>query len=318
MSTINKIKIKAEMSARRTLASILSEYNVNRSDVEIDGQYATIFVSSNRNERITPPTNGDLWVLETDNGTFTTNDKDGKFFRFAMVNEEGTRFLNKEELYDYFNERALRAEREANAVIKTVTSLLDSAEVCPANYKLAIDMLDDLKKSISDDTSFFLIDYVEPRVLFKTMIIHADITETRSLQDIMQQYQCVPEQCREQNNYVEITLRDVYTLPKTGDLWVAQRAEDTWVTNDRNHTVYKYEVWDEYGQSFINQKDLLDQLAAMIENEECPLDLEEIKGDLCKELSREHPDMDVILDTVNEFGDDLFGGISISEIPVFA
>ena len=97
--------IKAEMSARRTMASILSEYNVNSSDVKIDGQYATIIVSGNRNERVNPPTNGDLWVLETDDGTFSTNDKDGKFFKYFIKTEDGDLYLNENQTASLLKER---------------------------------------------------------------------------------------------------------------------------------------------------------------------------------------------------------------------
>ena len=105
MSTFKTITINAEMSAKRTLASILSEYNVNSSDVTIDGQYATIFVSGNRNERITLPTNGDLWVLATDDGTVTTNDKDGKFFKYFIKTEDNELCLNEEQTVSLLRER---------------------------------------------------------------------------------------------------------------------------------------------------------------------------------------------------------------------
>lgn len=306
------------MSARRTLDSILKEYNVTRSDVEVDGQYVTIFVSGNRNERITPPTNGDLWALETDDGTFTTNDKEGKFFRFAAVNEEGTRFMGKDELCEYFKERANRAEQETDAAMKTVTTLVNSTDIFKGDRSMLIHILDELNDRIADDTSFFIVDYVEPKPLFKSMIIHAKLSKSRSIGDIQEQYHCGPERCVDHQDYVEVTLTNVFRIPDMKDPWVAEMADDTWVTNDYRHTVFKYMVSGEHPPFFINQDELVAQLKEMIGNRTPLLGTDEKVAELNEELNQEHPDMDLIIDTVNEFGDDLFDGIMISDILDFA
>lgn len=105
MSIYISIIIKAEMTATRTLDSILAEYNVSKADVEIDGNYVSIYIAGKRNERLTPPQNGDLWVLMYDSGYNVTNDKKGKFFKY-FINTEGNELcLNEEQTVSLLKER---------------------------------------------------------------------------------------------------------------------------------------------------------------------------------------------------------------------
>ena len=97
--------IKAEMSATRTLDNILAEYNVPKSDVEIDGNYVSFYIDGKRNERLTPPQNGDLWVLWDDSGYYVTNDKKGKFFKYFIKTEDNELCLNEEQAVSLLKER---------------------------------------------------------------------------------------------------------------------------------------------------------------------------------------------------------------------
>lgn len=93
------------MTAERTLDSILAEYNVSKADVEIDGNYVTFYIDGKRNERLTPPQNGDLWVLWDDSGYYVTNDKKGKFFKYFIKTEDNELCLNEEQAVSLLKER---------------------------------------------------------------------------------------------------------------------------------------------------------------------------------------------------------------------
>lgn len=97
--------IKAEMTATRTLDNILAEYNVPKADVEIDGNYVSFYIDGKRNERLTPPQNGDLWVLWDDSGYYVTNDKKGKFFKYFIKTEDNELCLNEEQAVSLLKER---------------------------------------------------------------------------------------------------------------------------------------------------------------------------------------------------------------------
>ena len=97
--------IKAEMTADRTLDSILAEYNVSKANVEIDGNYVSFYIDGKRNERLTPPQNGDLWVLWDDSGYYVTNDKKGKFFKYFIKTEDNELCLNEEQAVSLLKER---------------------------------------------------------------------------------------------------------------------------------------------------------------------------------------------------------------------
>ena len=97
--------IKAEMTADRTLDSILAEYGATLADIEIEGNYVTIYTSSKREERLTPPKNGDLWVLWDDSGYYVTNDKKGKFFKYYINTEDNELCLNEEQTVSLLKER---------------------------------------------------------------------------------------------------------------------------------------------------------------------------------------------------------------------
>ena len=97
--------IKAEMTATRTLDSILAEYNISKADVKIDGNYVSFYIDGKRNERLTPPKNGDLWVLWDDSGYYVTNDKKGKFFKYYINTEGNELCLNEEQTVSLLKER---------------------------------------------------------------------------------------------------------------------------------------------------------------------------------------------------------------------
>ena len=105
MSTYMTLFITAEMTADRTLDSILAEYNVSKADVKIDGNYVSFYIDGKRNERLIPPQNGVLWVLWDDSGYYVTNDKKGKFFKYFIKTEDNELCLNEEQTVSLLKER---------------------------------------------------------------------------------------------------------------------------------------------------------------------------------------------------------------------
>ena len=93
------------MTATRTLDSILAEYNVSKANVEIDGNYVSFYIDGKRNKRLTPPKNGDLWVLWDDSGYYVTNDKNGKFFKYFVKTEDNELCLNEKQTVSLLKER---------------------------------------------------------------------------------------------------------------------------------------------------------------------------------------------------------------------
>ena len=137
--------IKAEMTADRTLDNLLAEYGATLADVEIEGNYVTIYTSSKREETLTQVLqhvgNGDLWVEEGDWGEYFTNDKEGKFFCFALVDDEGTRFVNKDGLCEYLGKRAFQADKKTMMTFKKAIELLNDMPKSKESLKKAIELL---------------------------------------------------------------------------------------------------------------------------------------------------------------------------------
>lgn len=101
MANFQKELIKAKMSENRSFQDILDEYNVRSSDVKVEDDYVSFIIFGKRNERLTPPNNGDLWILESDSGLLITNDIWGQFFAIAVHTEDETLYLTEHDARQY-------------------------------------------------------------------------------------------------------------------------------------------------------------------------------------------------------------------------
>lgn len=314
------IVIKAEMTADRTLDIILAEYNVSKADVEIDGNYVTIYAPK---KPVIHPVqvpqhvgDGDLWVEEEDWGAYTTNDKEGKFFFVAMVDEEGTHYLSKDGLCEYLETRAFLADKMTQRAFKTALELLNDKSKYKENLKKIIELLDDVYAKVSKRPSMFDIRQVDEKPWAWYVVVRAQKSETRSTADIIKEYQCPSRRCREENDYVEIIFRNILFPPFNNDSWVAEKPDGTFVTNDRSHSVFGYTVFGEYGRDFMNEKELIERLRMWLNENKVPSSVKDECAELQELLHSENPDMDMVLDLVNitrEGG--AFDGMTINKIP---
>lgn len=312
--------IKAEMTADRTLDSILAEYGATLADIEIEGNYVTIYTSSKREETLTQVLqhvgNSDLWVEEEDWGVYTTNDKEGKFFCFALVDGNGTQYLSKDGLSEYFEMRAFQADKMTQRAFKTAIELLKDKSKCKENFKRVIELFDDVYDKVSERPRIFDIRHVDEKPWARYVVIRAQKSETRSTADILNEYQCPPKICREEGNYVEITYQSPLFPPLNNDPWVAERHDGTFVTSDRSHSVFGYSVLDEYGLSFFNGDELIEMLHMWLNEKQVPSSVKDECAELQKLLDSENPDMDTVLDLVNITSEGgAFDGMVISKIP---
>ena len=97
----NQLFITSAVTAKRKVQDILAEYKVDSADIKQEGRQISFTICGMRDERLTPPVNGDLWVLATDSGKFFTNDQDGQLFKYAVTTEEDVLYLNEEQTIAY-------------------------------------------------------------------------------------------------------------------------------------------------------------------------------------------------------------------------
>ena len=313
--------IKAEMTADRTLDSILAEYGVSLADIEIEGDYVTIYTSSKKPaETLTQVLqhvgNGDLWVEEGDWGEYFTNDKEGKFFCFALVDDEGTRFVNKDGLCEYLGKRAFQADKKTLMTFKKAIELLNDMPKSKESLKKAIELYDEIHEGASEMPWVFAIKHIDEKPWARYVVIRAQKSETRSAADVMNEYRCDPRLFHEESYYVEITFQEPLFPPLTNDPWVAEKNDGQFVTNDRSHSVFGYTVFGEYGRDFLNEKELIEMLRKWLNENVVPSSVKDECAELQELLHSENPDMDIVLDLVNitrEGG--AFDGMTINKIP---
>jgi len=312
--------IKAEITADRTIDSILAEYGASLADVEIEGNYVTIYTTTKPDETLSQVLqhigNGDLWVEDRDGGLYITNDKEGKFFCFALIDDEGTRYVNKDGLCEYLEMMAFQGDKKTQKAFKTAIELLKDKSKCKENFKKAVELYDEVHEIAYEMPWVFPIKHVDEKPWARYVVIRALKFETRSATDIMNEYNWPPELCREESNYVEITVPNPLFPPLTNDPWVAEKPDETFVTSDRSHSVFGYSVLDEYGLSFMNKKELVEILCKWLNEKQVPSSVKDECAELQGLLNGENPDMDLVLDLVNitrEGG--AFDGMLVNKIP---
>lgn len=312
--------IKAEITADRTIDSILAEYGASLADVEIEGNYVTIYTTTKPDETLSQVLqhigNGDLWVEDRDGGVYITNDKEGKFFGFALVDDAGTRYVNKDGLCEYLEMKAFQGDKKTQRAFRTAIELLKDKSKCKENFKKAIDLYDEVCESAFEMPWVFAIKHVDEKPWARYVVIRALKSETRSTADIMNEYKWSPELCREDSNYVEITFPNPSFPPLNNDPWVAEKFDGKFVTSDSSHSVFGYTVLDEYGLSFMNKEELVEILRMWLNEKQVPSLVKDECAELQELLDSENPDMDMVLDLVNitrEGG--AFDGMLVNKIP---
>ena len=105
MANYTSIEIRAKVTSGRPYNRILSEYNIPSADIDNDKNIISFRIFGKRSERLTPPQNGDLWVLMDDSGYCVTNDKKGEFFKYFIKTEDNELCLNEEQTVSLLKER---------------------------------------------------------------------------------------------------------------------------------------------------------------------------------------------------------------------
>lgn len=142
----NTLFISSAVTAKRKVQDILAEYKVDIADIKKEGRQVSFTIYGMRDERLTPPVNGDLWVLATDSGKFFTNDQDGRLFKYAVSTEEDIIYLNEEQTIAYLRSH-LPDETLPLGIDDYITDLQEEL----AKGDPDMDLVDELLSSIDEE-----------------------------------------------------------------------------------------------------------------------------------------------------------------------
>lgn len=125
------ILIKAKLDPCRTINMVKKEYNVGGDFCTVNGQYADVTLEvSEYLKPVIPFIKGDIWVARSDDfKKFYTNDKDGEFFRFAVVSRFGeVEYYSKASLYRMIREKTEKLKKVGKVKKSCLNELIDRME----------------------------------------------------------------------------------------------------------------------------------------------------------------------------------------------